>query len=108
MGGAKLPVQLARGGCANYLWVEQRVMTIPQRKAQLKKLIDSVNDPAVLDRLAKVLERPVRQSAMVKRALKAEEDLKAGRFQTLEEFNKDMDEFIDGLYAKKTKTKGRA
>ncbi|MCU0319572.1 MAG: hypothetical protein MUE88_05790 [Flavobacteriales bacterium] len=83
-------------------------MTIPQRKAQLKKLIDSVNDPAVLDRLAKVLERPVRQSAMVKRALKAEEDLKAGRFQTLEEFNKDMDEFIDGLYAKKTKTKGRA
>jgi hypothetical protein len=101
-------MQLAPAGFANYLWVEQCVMTIPQRKAQLKKLIDSVKDPAVLERLAKVLEKPVRQSAMVKRALKAEEDLKAGRFQSLEEFNKDMDEFIDGLYAKKTKTKGRA
>ena len=53
-------------------------------------------------------DRLVRQSAMVKRALKAEEDLKAGRFQTLEEFNKDMDEFIEGLYAKKTKAKRRA
>lgn len=83
-------------------------MTVPQRKAQLKKLIDSVNDPVVLDRVAKLLEKPKRQSAMVKRALKAEEDLKAGRFQTLEEFNKDMDAFIDGLYAKKTKTKRSA
>ncbi|MBX2978047.1 MAG: hypothetical protein KF905_02035 [Flavobacteriales bacterium] len=83
-------------------------MTIPQRKAHLKKLIDSVKDPAVLERVAKVLEKPVRQSAMVKRALKAEEDLKAGRFQTLEEFNKDMDEFIESLYAKKPKTKRRA
>ena len=76
-------------------------MTIPQRKAQLKKLIDSVKDPAVLDKVAKVLEKPVRQSAMVKRALKAEEDLKAGRFQTLEEFNRDMGEFIEGFSAKK-------
>lgn len=83
-------------------------MTIPQRKAHLKRLIDSVKDPAVLEKVAKVLEKPVRQSAMVKRALKAEKDLKAGRFQTLEEFSKDMDEFIEGLYAKKTKTKRRA
>ncbi len=87
-------------------------MTIPQRKAQLKKLIDSVKDPAVLEKVAKVLEKPTlvsaRQSPLVKRALKAEEDLRAGRFQTLEEFNKDMDEFIEGLYAKKTKVKRRA
>lgn len=83
-------------------------MTIPQRKAHLKKLIDSVKDPVVLERVAKVLEKPIRQSAMVKRALKAEEDLKAGRFQTLEEFSKDMDEFIDGLYAKKAKSKRHA
>jgi hypothetical protein len=95
-------------GLVDYLWVEQKAMTIPQRKAQLKKLIDSEKDAAVLDKVAKVLERPVRQSAMVKRALKAEEDLKAGRFQTLEEFNKDMDEYIEGLYAKKTKAKRRA
>jgi hypothetical protein len=83
-------------------------MTIPQRKAHLKKLIDSVRDPAVLDRVAKVLEKAPLQSPLVKRALKAEEDLKAGRFQTLEEFDKDMVEFIDGLYAKKTKVKRRA
>lgn len=88
--------------------MEQRAMTIPQRKEHLKKLIDSVKDPAVLEKVAMVLEQPVGESVMVKRALKAEEDLKAGRFQTLEEFSKDMDEFIEGLYAKKAKSKRRA
>ncbi|MFN9326583.1 MAG: hypothetical protein ACK6A5_14500 [Flavobacteriales bacterium] len=76
-------------------------MTIPQRKAQLKKLIDSVKDPAVLDRVAKVLEKPVRQSAMVKRALKAEEDLKAGRVHSWDEVSAERDQLIDSLYSEK-------
>lgn len=83
-------------------------MTIPQRMARLKRLIDTVRDPAVLDKVAKVLGSPVRQSPLVKRALKAEGDLKAVRFQTPEEFNKDMDEFMEGLYSKKANSERRA
>lgn len=79
-------------------------MTVQQKKNQLKKLIDAEKDPVVLEQVAKVLAkhqvRPVRQSALVKRTLKAEEDYKAGRYQTLEAFSKEMDAFIDGLYEK--------
>lgn len=66
----------------------------------MKKLIDSVKDPAVLDKVAKVLEKPVRQSAMVKRALKAEEDIKAGRVHSWEEVSVEMEQLIDSLYKK--------
>lgn len=45
-------------GFADYLWVEQKDMTIPQRKAQLKKLIDSVKDPAVLEKVAESWRSP--------------------------------------------------
>jgi hypothetical protein len=79
-------------------------MTIPQRKAHLKKLIDSVKDPVVLENVAKVLEKPVRQSALVKRALKAEEDLKAGRVHSWEEVSAEMDQLIDSLYPEKKKS----
>ena len=87
-------------------------MTIPQRKAQLKKLIDSVNDPAVLDQVAKVLEmptdEPARQSAMVKRALKAEEDIKAGRVYSWGQVNEEMGALIERLYSKPKKAAKRA
>jgi hypothetical protein len=82
-------------------------MTIPQRKAQFTKLIDSVKDPAVLDKVAKVLEKPVRQSALIKRALKAEEDLKAGRTHSWDEVSAGMDQLIDSLYSEKKKTPSR-
>lgn len=80
-------------------------MTVKQRKDQLKKLIDAEKDPVVLEQVAKVLQRvpKVRQSAMVKRALKAEEDYKAGRYQTWEEVSSEMDALIDRLYAKPKK-----
>jgi len=86
-------------------------MTTSSKKALLKKLIDAEKDPVVLEQVAKVLQQrvpKVRQSAMVKRALKAEEDYKAGRYRTLESFSKEMDSFIDGLYEKKPKAKRRA
>lgn len=85
-------------------------MTVKQRKDQLKKLIDAEKDPVVLEQVARVLQRvpKVRQSAMVKRALKAEEDHKAGRYQTLDAFSKEMDAVIDGLYERKPKAKRRA
>ena len=83
-------------------------MTTVQKKAKLKKLLDKEKDPGILELVEKVLERETKavvfQSDLVKRVLRSEEDLKAGRYSTLEEFDKDMDEFIDGLYAKKPTT----
>lgn len=84
-------------------------MTTASKKALLKKLIESERDPAVLDLVDNVLQRRTRavafQSEMVQRVMRAEEDYKAGRYQTLEEFGKDMEQFIDGLYDKKGKAK---
>jgi hypothetical protein len=86
-------------------------MTVQQRKNQLKKLIDAEKDPVVLEQVAKVLAkhpvRPVRQSALVKRALKADEDYKAGRYQAWEEVSTEMDALIDRLYAKPKKASKR-
>ena len=99
-------------GFADYLWVEQKDMTIPQRKAQLKKLIDSVKDPAVLEKVAKLLEKPntapVRQSPIVKRALKAEQDIKAGRVIPWDQVNDEIGALIDRLYSKQKRTAKRA
>jgi MoxR-like ATPase len=38
---------------------------------------------------------------MVKRALKAEEDLKAGRVHSWDEVSAEMDQLIDSLYSEK-------
>ena len=87
-------------------------MTTPNKKALLKKLIEAERDPAVLDLVDNVLQRRTRgvafQSDMVKRVLRSEEDLKAGRFQTLDEFGRDMETFIDSLYESRPKTKRHA
>lgn len=88
--------------------MEQQAMTIPQRKAQLKKLIDSVKDPAVLEKVAKVLEKPVRQSAIVKRAVKAEESIKAGLIYPWDQVNDEMGALIEDLYSKPKKVAKRA
>ncbi|MBL0127183.1 MAG: hypothetical protein IPP83_06915 [Flavobacteriales bacterium] len=84
-------------------------MTAASKKALLKKLIESERDPAVLDLVNNVLQRRTRgvafQSDMVQRVMRAEEDYKAGRSQTLEEFGKDMEQFIDSLYVKAAKPK---
>ena len=86
-------------------------MTYAAKKAHLKKLIDAEKDPVVLEQVAKVLAkhkaRPVRQSALVKRVLKSEEDFKAGRYQTWEAVSTEMDMLIDQLYAKPKKASKR-
>ncbi|MFT3884084.1 MAG: hypothetical protein QM724_01250 [Flavobacteriales bacterium] len=82
-------------------------MTTERKKALLKKLIGSEKDPAILDLVDNVLQRRTRgvafQSDLVQRVMRSEEDLKAGRYQTLEEFDKDMRGFIDSLYEKPVK-----
>lgn len=84
-------------------------MTTAGKKALLKKLIGSEQDPAVLDLVDNILQRRTRgvafQSDLVQRVLRSEEDYKEGRFQTLEEYGKGMDRFIDSLYAKDGKPK---
>lgn len=83
-------------------------MTIRERKAYLKTLIENERDKSVLDLVERMLERKKigldMKKPIVRRALRAEQDLQEGRFSTLEEFNKEMDFFIEGLYGKKSKT----
>jgi hypothetical protein len=77
-------------------------MTTSAKKALLKKLIESEKDGAVLDLVDNVLQRRTRgvayQSDLVKRVLQSEEDYKAGRVKTLDEFSSGMKGFIDSLY----------
>lgn len=84
-------------------------MTTAAKKALLKKLIGSEQDPAVLDLVDNILQRRTRavafESDLVQRVLRSEEDFKAGRYQTLEEYEKGMGEFIDSLYDKEGKPK---
>ena len=86
-------------------------MTTASKKALLKKLIESERDPAVLDLVDNVLQGRTRavafQSDRVQRVLRSEEDHKAGRFQTLQEFEKDMDQFIGTLHMEQPKANNR-
>jgi len=86
-------------------------MTTTNRKELLKKLIEAERDPAVLELVDNVLQRKTRgvafQSELVQRVLKSEEDYKEGRFQTLEEFNTEMNEFVESLYEEKGTNKKR-
>lgn len=76
-------------------------MTTTSQKSLLKKLIESEKDPAVLDLVSNVLQRRTRgvayQSELVQGVLKGEEDLKAGRYQTLDAFEQEMNSIVDGL-----------
>lgn len=64
-------------------------MNIETRKLHLFEAILSLNNEAIIDRLESVLEEeklnPETQKIMESRALKSEEDIKAGRVYTLEE-----------------------
>ena len=86
-------------------------MTTVQKKAKLKKLLDKERDPGILELVEKVLERETKavnfQSDLVKRVLRSEEDLKAGRHHDWDTVSKEMDELIDSLYPAKTNTKTR-
>jgi|GEM_PF-1164115 len=86
-------------------------MTTAGKKALLKKLIESERDPAVLDLVDNVLQGRTRSVAfhsdLVQRVLRSEEDHKTGRFQTLEEFEKDIDQFIGTLHMEQPKATNR-
>lgn len=84
-------------------------MTAIEKKALLKKLIEAEHDPNVLELVNNVLQRCTRSVAfssdLVKRIVRSEEDLRAGRFQTMDEFERDIDTFIDKLDTERPKSK---
>ncbi len=67
-------------------------------KEELKQRIDLEDNPIVLDAVKDLLNHPpidpVLQAKLVSRALKAEEDIKAGRVYTSEEFKSKVNEHI--------------
>ena len=68
-------------------------------KEELKQKIEMEDDPHVLQAIRDLLfpeENPVYKEKLISRALKAEEDIKAGRVYTEEEFFKKSQESIKG------------
>jgi hypothetical protein len=67
-------------------------------KEKIKQMIDLEDDPAVLDAVKDLLNHPlidpVLQAKLVSRALKAEDDIKAGRVYTRDEFKSKVNEHI--------------
>jgi hypothetical protein len=76
-------------------------MSTASRKALLKKLIEAEQDPAVLELVDNVLQRRTRDVAfhsdMVQRVLRSEEQFKAGSYKTMDEFDREMEQFMDAL-----------
>lgn len=71
-------------------------MSLEARKLQLFEEILSINSEVIIEKLEHVLEEehldPTVQELMESRALKAEEDIKAGRVYTLEEAEAKLNE----------------
>ncbi len=67
-------------------------------KQEIHQLIDQVQDGELLQAVYELLNKekidPVLQAEMTRRALQAEEDIKAGRVYTPEEFKAKITEFI--------------
>ena len=66
-------------------------------KEELKQKIEMEDDPSVLQAIRDLLfpeENPIYKEKLISRALKAEEDIKAGRVYTSEEFKAKIDESI--------------
>lgn len=67
-------------------------------KQEIHQLIDKVEDATILQTVYDLLNKekinPLLQAEMTRRALLAEEDIKAGRVYTPEEFKGKITEFI--------------
>lgn len=64
-------------------------------KEELRTLIEKENDLHILEAIKTLLVKssldPILKEKLTSRALKADEDIKAGRVYTREEFNKKLD-----------------
>lgn len=68
-------------------------------KNELKTLISQENNPSILEAIKTLLINssmdPVLKQKLSSRALKSEEDIKANRIYTREEFEKKLDDILD-------------
>jgi hypothetical protein len=68
-------------------------------KKELKTLISQENNPNILEAIKTLLINssldPVLKQKLSSRALKSEEDIKANRVYTREEFEKKLDDILD-------------
>ncbi len=75
-------------------------MSTLEMKQELVMLIQAEENPSVLEAIRELLTNqeeetdPVLKEKMISRALKAEEDIKAGRVYTSEEFKNKVNEHI--------------
>jgi hypothetical protein len=71
------------------------IMEAIDLKQELKTLIEKENDLHILEAIKTILVKssldPVLKEKLTSRALKAEEDIRAGRVYTREEFEKKLD-----------------
>jgi len=74
-------------------------MTTSDLKKELKTLISQENNPNILEAIKTLLINssldPVLKQKLSSRALKSEEDIKANRVYTREEFEKKLDDILD-------------
>jgi hypothetical protein len=67
-------------------------------KEEIKQRIDGEDNPEVLKAIADLLfskeNDPIYREKLISRALKADEDIKAGRVYTSEEFKSKLDEAL--------------
>ncbi|HEY9008631.1 hypothetical protein [Ohtaekwangia sp.] len=73
-------------------------MEVAAIKTEIQKLVETQSDPAILQRVYEILEQAQQEAAwkdvMNAGALRAEEDIKAGRIYSMEEFRSMITDYI--------------
>ena len=73
-------------------------MKVAEIKNEIQKLVETENDPDILNNVYEILEKAQQEArmkeAIIEGALKAEEDIKAGRVYSSEEFKTLIKDYI--------------
>ncbi len=73
-------------------------MKVAEIKNEIQKLVETENNPDILNNVYEILEKAQHEArmkeAIIEGALKAEEDIKAGRVYSSEEFKKLIKDYI--------------
>ena len=73
-------------------------MKVAEIKNEIQKLVETENNPDILNNVYEILEKAQHEArmkeAIIEGALKSEEDIKAGRVYSSEEFKKLIKDYI--------------
>lgn len=73
-------------------------MKVAEIKNEIQKLVETENDPGILNTVYEILEKAQQEArmkeAIIEGALKAEEDIKAGRIYSSEELKTLIKDYI--------------